>query len=44
MTSIVICAPVTRLRLITGAAANDVYHAGQIQLLKKLYTRRRAAR
>jgi hypothetical protein len=32
---------VTRLRLITGAAAHDVYHAGQIQLLKKLYSRRR---
>ena len=32
---------VTRLRLITGAAAHDVYHAGQIQLLKKLYKRRR---
>lgn len=35
---------VTRLKLIAGAAAHDVYHAGQIQLLKKLYTRRRAAR
>ena len=35
---------VTRLRLITGAAAHDVYHAGQIQLLKKLYSRRRAGR
>jgi hypothetical protein len=34
----------TRLRLITGAAAHDVYHAGQIQLLKKLYSRRRAGR
>jgi hypothetical protein len=33
---------VTRLRLITGAAAHDVYHAGQIQLLKKLHSRRRA--
>jgi len=32
---------VTRLKLITGAAAHDVYHAGQIQLLKKLYTRSR---
>ena len=31
---------VTRLRLITGAAAHDVYHAGQIQLLKKLHSRR----
>jgi hypothetical protein len=31
---------VTRLRLITGAAAHDVYHAGQIQLLKKLHSHR----
>ena len=31
---------VTRLRLIAGAAAHDVYHAGQIQLLKKLHSRR----
>jgi hypothetical protein len=35
---------VTRLRLITGVAAHDVYHAGQIQLLKKLHSRRRAGR
>jgi hypothetical protein len=35
---------VTRLRLITGAAAHDIYHAGQIQLLKKLYSHRRAGR
>jgi hypothetical protein len=35
---------VTRLHLITGAAAHDVYHAGQIQLLKKLQSRRRAGR
>ena len=35
---------VTRLRLITGAAAHDVYHAGQIQLLKKLYSRRNFGR
>jgi hypothetical protein len=35
---------VTRLRLITGAAAHDLYHAGQIQLLKKLYSRRRTGR
>jgi len=35
---------VTRLRLITGVAAHDVYHAGQIQLLKKLYSLRRAGR
>jgi len=31
---------VTRLHLIAGAAAHDVYHAGQIQLLKKLHSRR----
>ena len=31
---------VTRLRLITGAAAHDLYHAGQIQLLKKFHSRR----
>jgi hypothetical protein len=35
---------VTRLELIAGAAAHDVYHAGQIQLLKKLYARRRGGR
>ena len=35
---------VTRLKLIAGAAAHDVYHAGQIQLLKTLHTRRRGAR
>ena len=35
---------VTRLRLITGVAAHDLYHAGQIQLLKKLYSLRRAGR
>ena len=35
---------VTRLRLITGVAAHDVYHAGQIQLLKKQHSRRRAGR
>jgi len=35
---------VTRLRLITGVAAHDVYHAGQVQLLKKQYSRRRAGR
>ena len=35
---------VTRLRLITGVAAHDVYHAGQIQLLKKLYSLGRGAR
>lgn len=33
---------VTRLRLIAGAAAHDVYHAGQIQLLKRLYSRHHA--
>jgi hypothetical protein len=27
----------TRLALITGIAAHDLYHAGQIQLLKKLF-------
>ena len=26
----------TNLALITGIAAHDLYHAGQIQLLKKL--------
>jgi uncharacterized damage-inducible protein DinB len=35
---------VTRLRLITGVAAHDIYHAGQIQLLKKLFTLRSAPR
>jgi hypothetical protein len=29
---------VTRVALIEGVAAHDLYHAGQIQLLKKLYT------
>lgn len=28
----------TVLALLTGIAAHDVYHAGQIQLLKRLYT------
>jgi hypothetical protein len=28
--------PWTRERLITGVAAHDLYHAGQIQLLKRL--------
>ena len=27
---------VSNLHLISGAAAHDVYHAGQIQLLKRL--------
>ena len=27
---------VTRRALLTGVAAHDVYHAGQIQLLKRL--------
>ena len=27
---------VSNLKLITGIAAHDVYHAGQIQLLKRL--------
>jgi hypothetical protein len=35
---------VTCVRLITGAAAHDLYHAGQIQLLKRLYSRRSAGR
>ena len=35
---------VTRLRLVTGVAAHDIYHAGQIQLLKKQHSRRRAGR
>jgi hypothetical protein len=35
---------VTRLRLITGVAAHDIYHAGQIQLLKKLFARHAASR
>jgi len=35
---------VTRLHLITGVAAHDIYHAGQIQLLKKQHSRRRAGR
>jgi len=30
-------AKVTNLATITGIAAHDVYHAGQIQLLKRLY-------
>ena len=33
----------TRFSLLSGAAAHDVYHAGQIQLLKKLSTRARAS-
>jgi hypothetical protein len=35
---------VTRLKLIEGVAAHDVYHAGQIQLLKKLCALRHARR
>ena len=31
---------VSNFALLSGIAAHDVYHAGQIQLLKKLYTRR----
>ncbi len=31
----------TRLALVSGAAAHDLYHAGQIQLLKKLARGRR---
>lgn len=30
---------VTRLALVTGVAAHDLYHAGQIQLLKRLQER-----
>jgi hypothetical protein len=30
------------LGLVTGAAAHDVYHAGQIQLLRQLYKRSKA--
>ncbi len=32
---------VTNLRMIYGIAAHDLYHAGQIQLLKRLYETRR---
>jgi hypothetical protein len=28
---------VTNLALIEGIAAHDIYHAGQVQLLKRLY-------
>lgn len=34
---------VTNLSLISGIAAHDLYHAGQIQLLKRLMRRRGAA-
>jgi uncharacterized damage-inducible protein DinB len=34
---------VTTLSLLTGIAAHDVYHAGQIQLLKRLQTDRSAS-
>lgn len=30
--------PYDRLRLIQGAASHDLYHAGQIQLLRRLHT------
>ena len=33
---------VTNLRMIFGVAAHDLYHAGQIQLLKRLHESRRA--
>jgi uncharacterized damage-inducible protein DinB len=36
--------PVTPLYLITGVAAHDLYHAGQIQLLKRLQPGRSAGR
>ncbi len=32
---------VTNVRMIYGIAAHDLYHAGQIQLLKRLYETRR---
>jgi hypothetical protein len=31
---------VTTLRLVAGIAAHDLYHAGQIQLLKRLRVKR----
>lgn len=31
----------TRIALVTGVAAHDIYHAGQIQLLKRLRTGKR---
>ena len=33
----------TPAKIITGIALHDVYHAGQIQLLKRLYAKRRGA-
>jgi hypothetical protein len=30
---------VSNFALLSGIAAHDLYHAGQIQLLKKLYSR-----
>jgi uncharacterized damage-inducible protein DinB len=35
---------VTNLALVTGIAAHDFYHAGQIQLLKRLMRTRRSSR
>jgi len=32
---------ITNAWLISGAAAHDLYHAGQIQLLRKLYSQRK---
>jgi hypothetical protein len=32
---------ITNVRTIFGVAAHDLYHAGQIQLLKRLYASRR---
>lgn len=32
---------VSNFALLTGVAAHDLYHAGQIQLLKKLSARKR---
>ncbi len=31
---------VSRFALLSGVAAHDLYHAGQIQILKKLYRAR----
>jgi len=36
-------AKVTNLEVITGIIAHDLYHAGQIQLLKRLWKQRRGA-
>ena len=31
--------PFDNLSLVTGVAAHDLYHAGQIQILKRLHSR-----